>query len=225
MVGSKQFACMILLCLLLFAATQAAAESALSADEILDKVESRYDCDTFSAEFIQTSTLKAMDISDTASGTVIFKRPKKFRWTYDRPDKQLIISDGDRLWIYKPQERQVMMGKAKNLFGEGRGASFLSDIKSLRADFEARLAPDKMQKTGYYVLEMVPKKKSEILSAAYLEIEQKSFEVTAIDTDNPYGDHTRIEFKKRKLCEKADDSLFSIDIPVDVDVVTLDNES
>ncbi len=201
-----------------------AGEKGLLADEILDRVETRYDCESFSATFKQTSTLKAMNITDTAGGTVVFKRPRKFRWVYSKPDKQYIISDGVRLWIFKPDEKQVMVGKAPTLFGNGRGASFFSDIKSLRTDFSPGIASDR-QKEGCYILKLTPKQKSELLNVVYMEIDKSTFEVTAVETVNAYGDDTRLEFSDREFCKKVDDSLFTFDIPIDADVITLDNES
>ena len=33
--------------------------------------------------------------------------PGKFRWTYDKPYEQLIVGDGEKLWIYDPDLNQV----------------------------------------------------------------------------------------------------------------------
>jgi len=58
-----------------------------------------------------------------------------------------------------------------------------------------------------------------------MEIDKSTFEVTAVETVNAYGDDTRLEFSDREFCKKVDDSLFTFDIPIDADVITLDNES
>ncbi|MCP4369790.1 MAG: outer membrane lipoprotein carrier protein LolA, partial [Deltaproteobacteria bacterium] len=79
-----------------------ASEKMLSLSEIMDKVEKRYDVVDFSSYFVQESTLKAMDITDVASGSIFVKRPGMMRWEYDKPDKQTIITDGKKLWVYKP---------------------------------------------------------------------------------------------------------------------------
>ena len=51
--------------------------SALSLDEILEGVEKRYSAQGFSAQFFQVSNLKAMQISETASGKLFVKKPGK----------------------------------------------------------------------------------------------------------------------------------------------------
>src|SRR6185369_6931017 len=44
---------------------------------------------------------------EKASGTFAFKRPGKFRWTYEKPHKQLLVGDGSKLWIHDPDLNQV----------------------------------------------------------------------------------------------------------------------
>ena len=44
---------------------------------------------------------------ETASGTFVFARPGKFRWTYEKPHKQLLVADGTKLWIHDPDLNQV----------------------------------------------------------------------------------------------------------------------
>ena len=114
----------ILTALLLGVAIAAQADDsapALSADAVVANVEARYDCESFSAEFDQTSTLKAMNITDSATGRAVFKRPRKMHWEYTNPVPQKIISDGKTLWIYKPEDNQVIIGQAPVFFAKGNG--------------------------------------------------------------------------------------------------------
>ncbi|MCK4467734.1 MAG: outer membrane lipoprotein carrier protein LolA, partial [Desulfobacterales bacterium] len=82
----------------------------LSLDEIMDRIENRYAAKGFSANFSQESTIKAMDITDTASGNLFVMAPGMMRWEYEKPDQQLIITDGKRLWVYRQDDNQVMVG-------------------------------------------------------------------------------------------------------------------
>ena len=119
--------------------------SGLSLDEILKRLESRYSAPGFSARFFQTSTLKAMDITETASGTMVVKRPGMMHWVYEKPDKQVIVTDGKKLWIYRPADNQVTVGSAPSFFGDGKGASFLSNIQSVRKTFQCDAGEDECQ--------------------------------------------------------------------------------
>ena len=87
--------------------TALAVESDLPLEQILDRMEKHYTGNNFQAEFIQESTVKAMDITDFASGKIFVRYPGKMRWEYEKPEKQVIITDGIKLWIYRPADNQA----------------------------------------------------------------------------------------------------------------------
>ena len=63
-------------------------------DRFLDEV------DTFTAEFEQELTSSDGQLLDTAAGTLSLKRPNRFLWRYETPIEQLVIADGEQLWMY-----------------------------------------------------------------------------------------------------------------------------
>ncbi len=195
-----------------------------SASWVLQKLEKRYDCEGFSARFEQISTLKAMEITDTASGKAYFKRPGKMRWVYEKPNPQKIVTNGKKLWIYKPRENQVMVGKAPAIFGEGQGVNFLSGIKKFKKNYEFSLAQDRQQK-NCYVLKLIPLKETLDLSAMYIYISKKDFKLAQIETVNPYDDTTIITFDNINLNRHFADDFFTFQIPVDADVVDLNHRN
>jgi len=194
--------------------------SSLTLDKVIAGVEERYKGADFSARFYQVSTLKAVEITDTAEGRIYVKYPGMMRWEYETPEKQIILTDGTSLWLYRPGENQVMMGKAPSFFGEGKGASFLSDIKRVRQYFNAALG--KKDKNENYVLKLLPKKEMAGVSEIYLTVDRNRFEVIQIITYNIYKDETRIELSRLRFEEKLDDALFRFNVPDGVDVLQLD---
>ena len=195
-------------------------DNQLSLDDILGHVEKRYAIAGFSARFYQTLTLKAMDIIDTASGKAFFKRPGMMRWEYEKPDRQVIVTDSDKLWIYRPEDNQVLIGKSPSFFAGGKGASFLSDMNMIRKKFDITL----QQKTadGQYVLKLVPGEKSLDITTIYITISSATFNIVKITTYNSYGDETAIKLKDIQFAAKPDDALFRFTIPDGVDVLQLD---
>jgi outer membrane lipoprotein carrier protein len=194
--------------------------SGLSLDEILKRLESRYSAPGFSAHFFQTSTLKAMDITETASGTMVVKRPGMMHWTYEKPDKQVIVTDGKNLWIYRPADNQVTVGSAPSFFGDGKGASFLSNIQSLRKTFNVTL--EKMDAGQDYVLKLVPMDKSYDPSSVLLMVSSDTFDIGEVVTYNSYGDETHIELSDIQMEQNLDDSQFKFTIPQGAEVVKMD---
>lgn len=197
-----------------------AAESELTLEQILDRVEKHYTGRSFQAEFIQESTIKAMDIVDFASGNIFVRYPGMMRWEYEKPETQIIITDGHKLWIYRPSDNQVLTGSAPTFFSDGKGASFLSDIKLIRQKFKISLENSK--EDFYYELRLQPLEKKLDVTDIRLSVTKNTFTVIRIITYNSYGDENRIEFANHQFDVKLDDSLFSFKIPPGADVVQLD---
>lgn len=57
--------------------------------------------------FVQTVYDRQGQLKETSSGTVALKAPRLFRWEYVEPYPQLIVADGEKVWIYDPDLEQV----------------------------------------------------------------------------------------------------------------------
>ena len=202
------------------AGKQISKKQTYALDKLLKKIESRYSGPGFSAEFEQQSTISAMEITDSASGKVYIKRPGKMRWEYILPEAQIIISDGTELWIYQPEENQVMVGKAPSFFADGKGAAFLSDLKNLRNEFSVTLEP--VDAKGNPVIKLIPKKKSKELTEIYLTISHRSDTIDLILTKNGFGDETRIQLNKYRLNQELSEDMFVFEVPNGADVLQMD---
>lgn len=199
----------------------AAGESDSTLAEVMDGVEGRYLTTGFSARFVQISTIKAMDISDTATGKIFVKPPGKMRWVYESPDPQVIVSDGKSLWIYRPDDNQVMTGKSPSFFGNGKGAGFLSDIGMIRKKFKTSL--EKAEDPDVYLLKLIPDKNSMEIASIYLYVAKKDFNLVRITTYNAYGDETRVDFFDIEFDEAPNEELFKFVIPEGADVFGIED--
>ncbi len=196
-----------------------AEEFPLTLDEILNRVEQQYAGEGFSARFDQTSIIKAIDIADTAQGRLLVKRPGKMRWEYQTPEKQTIITDGKRLWIYRPELNQVMIGEAPAYLGDGKGASFISNINLIREKFS--LIMDKGEGEPDYIINLLPINKIPEVTFIKLRISKNKFEMRGITTYNPYGDETRIELSEFSFNQNLKDSLFRFEVPQGTDIIRI----
>ena len=52
-----------------------------------------------------------------SAGDFAFERPGKFRWIYQKPFAQTMISDGKTLWSYEPDLNQLTIKKITNSLG------------------------------------------------------------------------------------------------------------
>lgn len=203
------------------ASTEETALPSMSVDEILERVERIYTASRFSASFIQTSTIKAMEITDSASGKLYVQYPGKMKWEYLAPESQIIVTDGLQLWMYRPEDNQVMLGKASTFFSEGKGAGFLSDIRLLRKDFNITL--EDIRFGDYYNLKLVPLETNWDIAFVHLLVSRTTFHIAQVFTHNAYADVTRIEIVDPQFNESFDNAFFTFKIPNGVDVLRLDD--
>ena len=62
----------------------------------------------------------------TSSGTFEFQRPQQFRFAYQKPFVQTIVSDGQLLWLYDADLNQVTVRKQGQLLGQTPAAFIAS---------------------------------------------------------------------------------------------------
>ena len=140
-------------------------------EDILTAIEEKYSGKSFKADFTQVSKLAALDITEKASGKALFSHPGKMRWKYLTPQLHEIITNGKSLWIYRPEENQVMHGDASQFFQSGTGGAFLSDISIIRKNFNITV---REVTTDYVEIDLIPKKKAKDISSIVIRISQKN---------------------------------------------------
>lgn len=79
------------------------------------------------ADFSQTVTGKSGRKPQTSSGQMMFSRPGKFRWVYDKPYPQLLVGDGRKLWVYDPDLRQISVKAIGDALGSSPAALIAGD--------------------------------------------------------------------------------------------------
>ncbi|MGD9108513.1 MAG: outer membrane lipoprotein chaperone LolA [Gammaproteobacteria bacterium] len=73
---------------------------------------------SMTADFSQTVTTEENTILQKTSGNMALKRPGKFRWETTTGIKQLIVTDGVKLWIYDPELKQVTIRRLGSSIGQ-----------------------------------------------------------------------------------------------------------
>ncbi len=66
------------------------------------------------------------------------QRPGKFRWEVVKPNAQLIIANGSRLWIYDPDLEQVIIRAFKHATGQTPALLLSDDNATLSKDFNVQ---------------------------------------------------------------------------------------
>jgi outer membrane lipoprotein carrier protein len=70
----------------------------------------------------------------TSNGTLALKAPRQFRWETKTPYQQLIVADGEKVWIYDPDLEQVTV-RAQGTEEAHSPLTVLTDLSQLDRDF------------------------------------------------------------------------------------------
>lgn len=167
---------------------------------------------SITAHFKQVVKAKQREISRTA-GTMALKRPGRFRWQTKSPMEQLVVADGQKLWVYDVDLEQVTVKKQEKELG-GTAALFLSGYNdSVSRDFEVTEAISGSVQS--YDLHS----KSSKANFQRLKLVFANNVLTSIEMFDQLGQHTIVNLSQVKSNPKMAESLFQFTPPKGTDVV------
>ncbi|MDX1654714.1 MAG: outer membrane lipoprotein chaperone LolA, partial [Candidatus Competibacteraceae bacterium] len=62
---------------------------------------------SLSGDFVQQVFDADGRLLETSEGRMWMQRPERFRWDYRTPFPQLVVADGERIWLYDQELEQV----------------------------------------------------------------------------------------------------------------------
>ncbi|OGW60598.1 MAG: hypothetical protein A2V83_11440 [Nitrospirae bacterium RBG_16_64_22] len=214
---------MILLALVIFAFFSLAppAAAAPSLDEVVTRLETVYrETADFSAHFSQETILPGGSAAEKAAGTVAIKKPSRMRWNFSAPISQEIVLDGTHVWIYQPDQKQVVKRRQADAFPPGSATNFLAGIGRLREDFDPAFAlENRVNQRGNILLRLIPKQKDLTLTRVILEVDPKSWAVVRVSLHDSARGTTTIRFSRIAMNKGIPDETFRFVPPKGVAVV------
>ncbi|MDT8998911.1 outer membrane lipoprotein chaperone LolA [Paucibacter sp. APW11] len=94
-----------------FATTAVQADGVQALNDFLREVKSGR------ANFVQTVSTADGQRKKSITGSFEFQRPNQFRFVYAKPAEQLIVGDGEKVWIYDPGLMQASSRKLAQALG------------------------------------------------------------------------------------------------------------
>lgn len=167
---------------------------------------------SMSANFSQVIRAKQRVIS-RSSGAMALLRPGKFRWDTKTPMQQLVIADGERIWVYDKDLDQVSVKKQTKGLG-GTAALFLSGYNDrLMRDF----AVTQSQHANHDVFDLRAESSRDNFQRITLDFQGQV--LTAIELYDQLGQHTTVQLSHIKTNLPLSQRLFSFKPPKGVDTI------
>lgn len=206
---------MVLLCCALLGALSAPVARADSLDRLRAFLEGTK---TLRADFSQTVMAKNGRKPQFSSGAMVVSRPHKFRWQIEKPYPQLIVGDGEKVWLYDPELRQVTV-KKQGAALSGSPAALLAGegMAALEKHFSLR---DVGEKDGLEWLEATPKAADSGFERVRIGFTANTAgELRAMELVDSFGQNTSLVFSRFQRNPALPASTFRFTPPAGADVL------
>ena len=174
-------------------------------------VQKRYEeIQTFTSSFTQ-KTYHDEEMVQEFKGKIIAERPNKFRMEVKKPEKQLILSDGEGLWIYLPKEKRALK---------------MNPEEGLTMPVEMFFNPFEVYQVEWFeeekkkpLLEVRPREEGTLFEKAWVQIHPKTLLVREIQLFDTDGNQIHYTFSKVRINRKVKPSTFQFEPPKGVEVI------
>ena len=172
------------------------------------------------AEFAQVVTGPAREgqaaRTKNSSGTFEFSRPNRFRFEYRKPFEQIIVADGQTLWLYDVDLKQVTARKQSQVLGSTPAALIASapDLDALRKEFNLEAAGEK---DGVQWVQATPRTKDGQLHS--IKVGFRGNDLAALEILDSFGQRSVLTFNKMEVNASIPPERFQFKPPLGADVV------
>jgi len=154
--------------------------------------------------------------SKTSSGTFEFARPNRFRFDYKQPFEQVIVADGQTLWLYDVDLNQVTARKQSQVLASTPAALIAAapDLGALRKDFDLEAAGEK---DGLQWVQATPRVKEGQLHS--VKVGFRGNDLAKLEILDSFGQRSMLTFTKMELNVAVPRDRFQFKPPQGADVV------
>lgn len=168
---------------------------------------------TMTARFSQLTLDGSGTRLQEGSGDLSLKRPGMFRWQTRPPMEQLLISNGDQIWLYDPDLEQVTIQKLDKRLTQTPALLLSGDISRIHENFSVSVTD------GGSVVDFVLKPKAKDTLFDTLRLSFRNGVINDMQLIDGVGQRTNILFFDVKMNQPLADSQFVFTIPEGVDVI------
>jgi outer membrane lipoprotein carrier protein len=165
------------------------------------------------AEFEQKVYDRSGKLTQESKGSFAFQRPGLFRWVYAKPVDQVIVGDGERVWIHDRDLNQVTVRKLSRALGS-TPAALLAGSADIERAFQLS---DAGTKEGLEWLEATPLERD--AGFEHVRMGFDADELRAMELFDHFGQRTVLRFMNLRRNPKIDKSEFRFEPPKGADVL------
>lgn len=147
------------------------------------------------------------------SGELALKRPGLFRWHTDEPMEQLLVSNGQKVWLYDPDLEQVTIQTLDQRLTHTPALLLSGDVSKISENFEIT------HKEGGDVVDFILKPKAKDTLFDTLRLSFRNGVINDMQLIDSVGQRTNILFLGVKMNQAIDAAQFDFKVPEGADVI------
>ena len=167
----------------------------------------------FQADFTQTVRTQDGRVQDRAQGQVWLQSPDMLRWVYTGEFPEIIVADGDNIWIYDEALEQVTV-KPQSDQVNSSPLMILTDVDQLDTQFQVTELGDFEE---MLLLELKSLDSESEFERILLGLVPGGIRMMAME--DAFGQRTEVYFENVIMNPAADPDLYKFTPPAGVDVV------
>jgi outer membrane lipoprotein carrier protein len=164
------------------------------------------------ASFTQTVTSVDGKKKKDSSGQFEFARPDRFRFSYAKPFEQLIVADGQKVWLYDVDLNQVTVRPMAQALGTTPAALLAGGALDKEFELKAASTAD-----GLEWVQATPRVKDGPIQS--LRVGFKGSVLAALEIVDAFGQRSLLRFSALEQNVKLPDSAFEFTPPKGADVI------
>ena len=201
---------MLLVAALGFVASQVQADDQVAISRLTDMLNK---AQTITGRFSQLTLDGSGTQLQETSGELALKRPGLFRWHTDEPMEQLLVSNGEKVWLYDPDLQQITIQTLDQRLTHTPALLLSGDVSKISENFEIT------HKEGGDVVDFILKPKAKDTLFDTLRLSFRNGVINDMQLIDSVGQRTNILFLGVKMNQKLDAAQFDFKIPEGADVI------
>ncbi len=168
---------------------------------------------TLRAAFHQSVLTENLELIDESQGELWLSRPGRFRWNYGTPLEQVVVADGERLWVYDPGLEQAVLRDQDEALGHTPAGLLAGSISPARSYLVEHLG----DQGGIDWVSVFPKEADATFSQIQFGFESDTLRL--VQMLDPLQQITRIRFSDVQVNIAIPAERFSLEIPEGTDII------
>lgn len=185
------------------------------ADATADLVEKLAAIESLSTTFTQVTLDRDGSRLQESRGEMDVARPSRFRWQADQPYEQLVVSNGERVWIHDIDLEQVIERELSDEIGNTPALLFSGDPSKVAEAFTVSEVERRRQRVTW---RLEPRDDEQLFTL--LEVSFERGKPTRMRLADALGQETSVEFSNVVLNGTIDPARFTFEVPEGADLIS-----